>query len=174
MDAYVHTQIWTHFFCLLNHHSAHFERMFKQTPTCWISFNSMLRHSPECVLGYRCGQFGQCTGTDQGNSRVLLNNSVRFLFWILKKNYNSYAPLLNEFFQLLLPLICILIQIRGSNIIVLLPHAFIPCFWFPSYSLTVQDEQEEEEAASQKIALQKAKEVAEVSPLSAANLSIAA
>lgn len=37
-----------------------------------------------------------------------------------------------------------------------------------------QDEQEEEEAASQKIALQKAKEVAEVSPLSAANLSIAA
>ncbi|TMS15284.1 hypothetical protein E3U43_021746 [Larimichthys crocea] len=37
-----------------------------------------------------------------------------------------------------------------------------------------KDEQEEEEAASQKIALQKAKEVAEVSPLSAANLSIAA
>ncbi|KAK7939766.1 hypothetical protein WMY93_003092 [Mugilogobius chulae] len=38
----------------------------------------------------------------------------------------------------------------------------------------VQDEQEEEEAATQKMALQKAKEVAEVSPLSAANLSIAA
>ncbi|KAI4877779.1 hypothetical protein NFI96_032999 [Prochilodus magdalenae] len=37
-----------------------------------------------------------------------------------------------------------------------------------------KDEQEEEEAANQKIALQKAKEVAEVSPLSAANLSIAA
>ncbi|XP_028827231.1 calcium channel, voltage-dependent, P/Q type, alpha 1A subunit, b isoform X6 [Denticeps clupeoides] len=37
-----------------------------------------------------------------------------------------------------------------------------------------KDEQEEEEAATQKIALQKAKEVAEVSPLSAANLSIAA
>ncbi|KAF3700305.1 Voltage-dependent P/Q-type calcium channel subunit alpha-1A Brain calcium channel I [Channa argus] len=37
-----------------------------------------------------------------------------------------------------------------------------------------KDEQEEEEAASQKLALQKAKEVAEVSPLSAANLSIAA
>ncbi|XP_064416748.1 calcium channel, voltage-dependent, P/Q type, alpha 1A subunit, b isoform X3 [Latimeria chalumnae] len=36
------------------------------------------------------------------------------------------------------------------------------------------DEQEEEEAANQKLALQKAKEVAEVSPLSAANLSIAA
>ena len=36
-----------------------------------------------------------------------------------------------------------------------------------------QDEQEEEEAANQKLALQKAKEVAEVSPLSAANLSIA-
>ncbi|XP_011808782.1 PREDICTED: voltage-dependent P/Q-type calcium channel subunit alpha-1A, partial [Colobus angolensis palliatus] len=35
------------------------------------------------------------------------------------------------------------------------------------------DEQEEEEAANQKLALQKAKEVAEVSPLSAANMSIA-
>lgn len=43
-----------------------------------------------------------------------------------------------------------------------------------SLALSIQDEQEEEEAASQKIALQKAKEVAEVSPLSAANLSIAA
>ncbi|KAG9337373.1 hypothetical protein JZ751_028793 [Albula glossodonta] len=37
-----------------------------------------------------------------------------------------------------------------------------------------KDEQEEEEATTQKIALQKAKEVAEVSPLSATNLSIAA
>ncbi|XP_060715817.1 calcium channel, voltage-dependent, P/Q type, alpha 1A subunit, b isoform X8 [Tachysurus vachellii] len=37
-----------------------------------------------------------------------------------------------------------------------------------------KDEQEEEEATTQKIALQKAKEVAEVSPLTAANLSIAA
>ncbi|KAM6957182.1 LOW QUALITY PROTEIN: voltage-dependent P/Q-type calcium channel subunit alpha-1A [Aplochiton taeniatus] len=37
-----------------------------------------------------------------------------------------------------------------------------------------KDEQEEEQAASKKVALQKAKEVAEVSPLSAANLSIAA
>ncbi|KPP79716.1 voltage-dependent P/Q-type calcium channel subunit alpha-1A-like, partial [Scleropages formosus] len=37
-----------------------------------------------------------------------------------------------------------------------------------------KDEEEEEQATSQKIALQKAKEVAEVSPLSAANLSIAA
>ncbi|XP_058513731.1 voltage-dependent P/Q-type calcium channel subunit alpha-1A isoform X3 [Ochotona princeps] len=36
-----------------------------------------------------------------------------------------------------------------------------------------KDEQEEEEAVSQKLALQKAKEVAEVSPLSAANMSIA-
>jgi len=41
-------------------------------------------------------------------------------------------------------------------------------------NLSLQDEQEEEQAANQKIALQKAKEVAEVSPLSAANLSIAA
>ncbi|XP_016387241.1 LOW QUALITY PROTEIN: voltage-dependent P/Q-type calcium channel subunit alpha-1A-like [Sinocyclocheilus rhinocerous] len=37
-----------------------------------------------------------------------------------------------------------------------------------------KDEQEEEQAANQKMALQAAKEVAEVSPLSAANLSIAA
>lgn len=29
-------------------------------------FNSMFRHSAECVLGHRCGQFGQRTGTDQG------------------------------------------------------------------------------------------------------------
>uniref|UniRef100_A0A8C7XSR3 Voltage-dependent P/Q-type calcium channel subunit alpha-1A n=1 Tax=Oryzias sinensis TaxID=183150 RepID=A0A8C7XSR3_9TELE len=36
-----------------------------------------------------------------------------------------------------------------------------------------KDEQQEEQAANQKLALQKAKEVAEVSPLSAANLSIA-
>lgn len=40
--------------------------------------------------------------------------------------------------------------------------------------LIKQDEEEQEEAANQKTALQKAKEVAEVSPLSAANLSIAA
>lgn len=40
--------------------------------------------------------------------------------------------------------------------------------------LAKQDEEEQEEAANQKTALQKAKEVAEVSPLSAANLSIAA
>lgn len=46
--------------------------------------------------------------------------------------------------------------------------------FLPSRPFSPQDEQEEEEAASQKIALQKAKEVAEVSPLSAANLSIAA
>uniref|UniRef100_A0A452HJ04 Voltage-dependent P/Q-type calcium channel subunit alpha n=1 Tax=Gopherus agassizii TaxID=38772 RepID=A0A452HJ04_9SAUR len=38
---------------------------------------------------------------------------------------------------------------------------------------TCQDEQEEEEVANQKLALQKAKEVAEVSPLSAASMSIA-
>lgn len=40
--------------------------------------------------------------------------------------------------------------------------------------LVKQDEEEQEEAANQKTAMQKAKEVAEVSPLSAANLSIAA
>lgn len=45
----------------------------------------------------------------------------------------------------------------------------------PCGSLSVkQDEEEMEEAANQKLALQKAKEVAEVSPMSAANISIAA
>lgn len=42
------------------------------------------------------------------------------------------------------------------------------------YLLLQKDEEEQEEAANQKTAMQKAKEVAEVSPLSAANLSIAA
>jgi len=37
-----------------------------------------------------------------------------------------------------------------------------------------KDEEEMEEAANQKLALQKAKEVAEVSPMSAANISVAA
>lgn len=41
-------------------------------------------------------------------------------------------------------------------------------------ALFKQDEEEMEEAANQKLALQKAKEVAEVSPISAANVSIAA
>lgn len=44
----------------------------------------------------------------------------------------------------------------------------------PALSLFKQDEEEMEEAANQKLALQKAKEVAEVSPISAANVSIAA
>lgn len=43
-----------------------------------------------------------------------------------------------------------------------------------SVLLFKQDEEEMEEAANQKLALQKAKEVAEVSPMSAANISIAA
>lgn len=42
------------------------------------------------------------------------------------------------------------------------------------FCLFKQDEEEMEEAANQKLALQKAKEVAEVSPMSAANISIAA
>ena len=41
------------------------------------------------------------------------------------------------------------------------------CDWF-------QDEEEQEEAANKKLALQKALEVKEVSPMSAANISIAA
>lgn len=43
-----------------------------------------------------------------------------------------------------------------------------------AFLLFTQDEEEMEEAANQKLALQKAKEVAEVSPMSAANISIAA
>lgn len=38
----------------------------------------------------------------------------------------------------------------------------------------LQDEEEQEEAANKKLALQKALEVKEVSPISAANISIAA
>ena len=38
----------------------------------------------------------------------------------------------------------------------------------------VQDEEEQEEAINKKLALQKAKEVKEVSPMSAANISITA
>lgn len=44
------------------------------------------------------------------------------------------------------------------------------CFFVP----TVQDEEEQEEAINKKLALQKAKEVKEVSPISAANISITA
>lgn len=43
-----------------------------------------------------------------------------------------------------------------------------------SLAFVPQDEEEMEEATNQKLALQKAKEVAEVSPMSAANISIAA
>lgn len=44
------------------------------------------------------------------------------------------------------------------------------------YVLThpIQDEEEQEEAINKKLALQKAKEVKEVSPMSAANMSITA
>lgn len=45
---------------------------------------------------------------------------------------------------------------------------------YTRFCLYFQDEEEMEEAANQKLALQKAKEVAEVSPMSAANISIAA
>lgn len=51
-----------------------------------------------------------------------------------------------------------------------------PCMMHTLISLGFlhQDEEEMEEATNQKLALQKAKEVAEVSPMSAANISIAA
>lgn len=42
------------------------------------------------------------------------------------------------------------------------------------FANTVQDEEEQEEAINKKLALQKAKEVKEVSPMSAANISITA
>lgn len=36
-----------------------------------LSFlNCVFRYSTECVLGYRCGQFGQRTGVDQGVRRL--------------------------------------------------------------------------------------------------------
>lgn len=46
-------------------------------------------------------------------------------------------------------------------------------FNFSSFS-SQKDEEEQEEAANKKLALQKALEVKEVSPMSAANISIAA
>lgn len=69
------------------------------------------------------------------------------------------SPCMN---RLPVPLICTFVSFIHLSLLMLF------------HNLSLQDEQEEEEAASQKIALQKAKEVAEVSPLSAANLSIAA
>lgn len=46
--------------------------------------------------------------------------------------------------------------------------------FFVSLSYSSKDEEEQEEAISKKLALQKAKEVKEVSPMSAANISITA
>lgn len=125
---------------------------------CRISFNPAFRHSAQCVLGHRRGQFGQRTGTDQGIC------------------FKSLSCLLSFFFFFFLHFANHLVGIDFSP-----PAAdsslCVSGFFFPLLPLprpAPQDEQEEEEAASQKIALQKAKEVAEVSPLSAANLSIAA
>lgn len=134
-----------------------YTRLQMNTPlNCRISFNLPFRHSAQCVLGHRCGQFGQRTGTDQGIG-IYLAKKIKSLFFL------GGSPLWIHPYPLLL---------TYSTL-------FVSCFSysFPSPALfcpALQDEQEEEEAASQKIALQKAKEVAEVSPLSAANLSIAA
>lgn len=55
-----------------------------------------------------------------------------------------------------------------------------PCLYFLFSSVLclcfywLKDEEEQEEAANKKLALQKALEVKEVSPMSAANISIAA
>lgn len=114
----------------------------------------MFRHSAECVLGHRCGQSGQRTGTDQGIVQSNMS-AVSYTYTLT----TSYRPLINEL--LLLP-----------SCEFFLPLSYLGFDLFSNPHL--QDEQEEEEAANQKIALQKAKEVAEVSPLSAANLSIAA
>lgn len=56
------------------------------------------------------------------------------------------------------------------------PSTCHPMILFPDFPCfcALQDEEEMEEATNQKLALQKAKEVAEVSPMSAANISIAA
>lgn len=67
--------------------------VYKQTPTCWISFNSVLRHSAECVLGYRCRQFGQCTGTDQGTLRVMLLYSMIPCLSFIQFHYSHFIHL---------------------------------------------------------------------------------
>lgn len=56
-------------------------------------------------------------------------------------------------------------------------HVFIcgkAFFVFHIGTFLCQDEEEQEEAINKKLALQKAKEVKEVSPMSAANISITA
>lgn len=55
----------------------------------------------------------------------------------------------------------------NSNIFLLSTNECLGCHW-------LKDEEEQEEAANKKLALQKALEVKEVSPMSAANISIAA
>lgn len=117
----------------------------------------MFRHSAQRVLGHRCGQFGQRTGTDQG-SPICLKTPPRLLS-------NAEKPLLCTSTSWIS-------SVSSGRLI--LTHLSLLISFLPSRPSSPQDEQEEEEAASQKIALQKAKEVAEVSPLSAANLSIAA
>lgn len=123
---------------------------------CRISFNPAFRHSAQRVLGHRRGQFSQRTGTDQGISVCF---TTRNIFYFSRITTSGSLP---SVFPTADSNLCI-------SCLFFLP--FVP----PALSCpALQDEQEEEEAASQKIALQKAKEVAEVSPLSAANLSIAA
>lgn len=48
---------------------------------CRISFNPAFRHSAQCVLGHRRGQFGQRTGTDQGISICLKSLSCLLSFF---------------------------------------------------------------------------------------------
>lgn len=50
--------------------------LFRQTSICWIFLNFVFRHSAQCILGYRCGQFGQRTGTNQGT----LQSSFTYVF----------------------------------------------------------------------------------------------
>lgn len=49
---------------------------------CRISFNPAFRHSAQCVLGHRRGQFGQRTGTDQGISICLKSLSCLLSFFL--------------------------------------------------------------------------------------------
>lgn len=49
---------------------------------CRISFNPAFRHSAQCVLGHRRGQFGQRTGTDQGISICLKSQSCLLSFFL--------------------------------------------------------------------------------------------
>lgn len=58
-------------------------------------FNSVFRHSAECILGYRCGQFGQRTGTHQGTLQSSFLNIKVFSIWVLTLFFCCFRVLPN-------------------------------------------------------------------------------